>query len=438
MKRILIVTIVFFSLLILVGCVSAPHQQSPLPSAPPKTITPESAPVAPIKEPSETQPEKEETEVPTHEPIPTIEPQETEVESHAESTPKERSFECTSDILFIVSPLDIDDVSSIVALGNLNPPGHVFPTDHIYFYITRTEGSDHPLVVPLYSPGNLTVTMVNASEHVNAGFTDYSISLQPCEHITVVLGHVSSLSTEIFGDTSSFKEWTLDNEYSTGGETYRRWRKEYNINVMAGQVLGSAGGNPGQWALDLGVYNLRHIQESVANSQRWLKSWYLHAVDPLSCFEKGPVLDQLLQLVDRELVEGDSLPYGSVLQDLPGAAQGCWFFSGVRDTYPEDPHLALVHSNIYPSRAVLSVGTSIPNLDSATYKFLPEDSGLVNRDFKEITPDGQIYGFQVDQFDGVIILQMPDAETLWIEALKGANSHPVSWSFSENKTTFKR
>ena len=51
--------------------------------------------------------------------------------------------------------------------------------------------------------------MVNASEHVNAGFTDYSISLQPCEHITVVLGRVSSLSAEIFGDTSSFKAWTL-------------------------------------------------------------------------------------------------------------------------------------------------------------------------------------------------------------------------------------
>ena len=74
MKRILIFTIVFFSLLILVGCVSAPHQQSPLPSAPPKTITPESAPVAPVTEPSRTQPAKEETEAPTREPIPAIEP----------------------------------------------------------------------------------------------------------------------------------------------------------------------------------------------------------------------------------------------------------------------------------------------------------------------------------------------------------------------------
>lgn len=109
----------------MVGCVSAPHQQSPLPSAPPKTITPESTPVAPVIEPSRTQPEKEEAEAPTRESILAIEPQEKETESREEITPKERSFECTSDTLFIASPLDIDDISSIVALGNLNPPLHV-------------------------------------------------------------------------------------------------------------------------------------------------------------------------------------------------------------------------------------------------------------------------------------------------------------------------
>jgi len=84
------------------------------------------------------------------------------------------------------------------------------------------------------------------------------------------------------------------------------------------------------------------------------------------------------------------------------------------------------------------VGTLIPNLDSATYEFLPEDSGSVNRDFKDITPDGQIYSFQVDQFDGVIILRMVDDETIWIEALKDATVSPMGWAFSEYKAMFKR
>ncbi|MFC1794180.1 hypothetical protein ACFL3Q_11400 [Planctomycetota bacterium] len=77
-------------------------------------------------------------------------------------------------------------------------------------------------------------------------------------------------------------------------------------------------------------------------------------------------------------------------------AQGCWFLLGVGDTYPEDPHLALVRSNIHSTRTVLSVGNSIPNLDSAAYEFLPETSGMLNRDFRDITPDKQIYGFRLD------------------------------------------
>ncbi|MFC1988589.1 hypothetical protein ACFLVJ_01990 [Chloroflexota bacterium] len=77
-------------------------------------------------------------------------------------------------------------------------------------------------------------------------------------------------------------------------------------------------------------------------------------------------------------------------------------------------------------------------MDSAIYEFLPEDSGLLNRDFKEITPDGQIRGFQINHFDGIIIMQMPDAETIWIEALAGSTANPASWSFSENKTIFVR
>jgi hypothetical protein len=340
--------------------------------------------------------------------------------------------------IFTVSPMDIESIFRIVLLGNLNPPGHVFPTDHIYFYISNQDGDNRPDIVTLYSPGDLTVTAIEASEHVTAGFFDYSITLRPCEDITVVLGHVSSLSTEIFGDTSAFDKWTLMNEYSTGGETYRSWRKTCTIQVAAGETLGTTGGNPHQYALDLGVYDQRHKHDNVANLNRWLKSRYLHAICPLSLYEEGPVLDRLLDLVYQDEVEGDSRARSATLQDLPGTAQGCWFLSGVSETYPEDPHLALVRSNIHPARAVLSVGNSIPSLESSAYELLPETLGLLNRDFRDITPDEQIYGFQIDHFAGIIIVQMPDAETLWIEALGGATADPASWAFTDEKTVFER
>jgi len=341
------------------------------------------------------------------------------------------------DFVLTASPLDIDSIRYISPLGNLNPPSHVFPTNHIYFYITRQEGADRSDIATLYSPGDLPITAIRASEHVNAGFTDYSLTLQPCPEITVVFGHISSLTEEIFGDTSSFTDWNLGSEYTTSGETYRTWRRECNIEVKAGDILGTTGGNPGQWALDLGVYDQRRLPEMVANPQRWY-STYLHTVCPLSFFEEAPVIDQLWKLVQRDEEEGDSTPCGSVLQDVPGTAQGCWFLSGINATYPEDLHLALVRSNIHPSHAVLSVGNSILNLSSKAYEFLPRDSGLLNRDFQDIVPDGQIYGFEVNQFDGIIVLQMPDGVTLWVEALKDATHDQTSWKFTKNKTEYKR
>lgn len=348
--------------------------------------------------------------------------------------------ECNSELIFTVSPLDIEDIREILPLGSLSPPSHTFPTDHIYFIITRQEGADKPDHVTVYSPGDLIVTTIRATEHVNADFTDYVLFLKPlqCSEITIMFIHISSLAKEIFGDTSSYSEWTLDAEYTTGDEIYRTRSKNCNINVNAGEVLGTAGGNPGQWALDLGVYDPHHLPENIANPERWSPYRYLHTVCPLNFYEEGPVRNSLQKLVYRDDIEEDPTLCGSVLQDIPGTTQGCWFLLGVTETYPEDPHLALVHSNIHPNLAVLSVGNSIPNLESKRYEVLPKDLGLLNRDFREITPDGTIYGFTPSNFDGVIIVQMPDATTLWIEAIMGDVIEPISWIFTENKTIFER
>ena len=159
--------------------------------------------------------------------------------------------------IFSISPIDLENIEGIVPLGAMNPPGHVFPTDHIYFYITRTPGADHPHKVTMYSPGDLTITQIRASEHVLAEITDYTVTLGSEKYPEAVIwfGHVTSLDENLFGDTSEYSSWKLDSEYSTGGETYKMYSKDCMIEVKAGGIIGSAGGNPGQWALDLGVYD---------------------------------------------------------------------------------------------------------------------------------------------------------------------------------------
>jgi hypothetical protein len=249
--------------------------------------------------------------------------------------------------------------------------------------------------------------------------------------------HISSLNEDLFGNVSDYGDWFFDSEYSTGDEIYRAWSKRCNLVVNAGDLLGEAGGNPGQWALDLGVYDERYIPEQVANFDRWKNVRYLHSVCPLSFYEDGELRDALFSLIqDQDLTE-IQIECGSVLQDLPGTAQGCWFREGIINTYPEDPHLALVYSNIDSSLQVLSVGTSIKGLDSGRYEFIPDSMGFINRDFKDVTPDGNIFGYLVEGFEGVIILKMYDHSTLWVEAIEGPIDQ-INWSFTENKSIFIR
>lgn len=344
---------------------------------------------------------------------------------------------CSADPFFTVSPLDVSDIDYIRPLGGINPPSHTFPTDHIYLYMHQ-DTSGIPFVVPFYAPGDMTVTTVSASQHVKAGFTDFSLELQPCRDVTVVFGHISSLEADVFGDTTAFSGWTLSNEYTTGGETYRLWRKETSINVRAGQQLGTTGGRRGQYALDLGVYDERRSADAVANVSRWLKSRVLYSVCPFDYFAEGPIRQALLNLIESEVGTPAESRCFTVFQDEPGTARGCWFVEGTSKTYPEDPHLALVTSNIRPSRYVFSVGTSIPGLDSGKYEFAPHQAGTLNRPFDVLRPDGTIYGYAVDSYSGTLIVAMPDASTLWIEALPVGNRNSQNWIFSDRKVVFKR
>jgi hypothetical protein len=338
--------------------------------------------------------------------------------------------------IFSVSPIDTEFISSIIPLGALSPPSHVFPTDHIYFMITRQEGADRPNTVSVYSPGDLIITSIRATEHVKAEITDFVLFLETPKNpdIQVMFIHISSLNMELFGKVSDHHGWPLESEYSTGNEIYKTWSKTCRITVKAGDVLGKAGGNPGQWALDLGVYDMSYLPEQVANIDRWSNYRYLHSVCPLNYYEEGAVRDSLFSLVNGNRINHSRI---LVLQDIPGTAQGCWFKEGIIETYPEDPHLALVNSNVDPSLLVLSVGQSIQGLDSGRYDFTPKDTGWINREFKDITPDGNIYGFYADGYQGIIIIKMHNTSTLWVEA-KNHTTETENWSFTENKTVFAR
>ncbi len=156
----------------------------------------------------------------------------------------------TDNAVFSVSPVALSDFMGLVPLGNFAPSGHVFPTDHIYFHINRVDRSQWELgtvEVPVVSPGDVWVTNIRSTGTENR--TDYSVQFSPCEEIKALFIHVSSLSERL--EQSFTPPYDECNEYSTGGDLYKNCSKTVNVKLVAGEAVGTAGGDQWQNAVDL-------------------------------------------------------------------------------------------------------------------------------------------------------------------------------------------
>src|SRR5947207_4792604 len=112
------------------------------------------------------------------------------------------------------SPVDPSFVDFILPLGNLNPPSHTFPTDHIYFYVgfLRPEARG----VPVFAPGDGNVTAIIS--HSN----DPKVMVRVTNTMSYYLDHV-----------------VLDSAIAQGAR------------ITSGQKLGTSG--TGGFGIDLGV-----------------------------------------------------------------------------------------------------------------------------------------------------------------------------------------
>ncbi|MBI1974124.1 hypothetical protein HYS54_04895 [Candidatus Micrarchaeota archaeon] len=334
--------------------------------------------------------------------------------------------------LFNTSPIALPDLTNIVPLGNLNPPSHTFPTDHVYFFI-RKQG-ENAARVPLFSIGGARIFRVSSSERKSADagpFIDYSIEFAPCREVRLKFGHVSSLSEKLNQILRAGEPMECE-EYSTGGHDFKYCSHGIDVKIEAGELIGTAGG-PGENALDVWAFDLRTTELAYANPARFYTD-QRHISCPVDYFT-GELRQNLTALLgdgrSRRTVEPVC---GEVEQDAPGTAQGVWFFEGTKETYPEDAHLALVHDNFDPSRGVFSVGTSTAasGLAAGTYYFSPLHSGLVNRDFGEVRPDGMTYCYEPrERFSDtrtsgmIILIQLVNERELLIERQESASCAPA-------------
>ena len=351
-----------------------------------------------------------------------------------------------SSALFTALPIAPANIMGWVPLGALNPPGHTFPTDHQYIYLTTFSSGAAP--VPLYAPGNVTVTQARLVHYMpSTGPStpdDYALDFTPCREVSVDFGHVRTLSPALLSLLGPFDQQCSTYSPNPGLVVSDCYTKRVEIAVNAGDVIGTSAG------LDLSLFDSRVTPLVYANASRWVSnaSGFDHFhVAPFSDYFAEPLRSTVRAMLGsfdgrtRRTVEPLG---GTIATDVAGTAQGVWL-NPSQPTYPETPHLAIVPDNVTPSLIDVSIGASLSGIAPGAYNFAPSTTGTVNSDPSTITPGSAIYcweiGYSATDRRGVVLVQLPDASTLTMEARSGANRTCASeqpWVFTSAAFTYKR
>jgi hypothetical protein len=330
-----------------------------------------------------------------------------------------------TDAIVTVSPLADADIAALIPLGNLNPSGHVFPTEHQYFYLPLAGPVTEN--VPVVSPGHLFVTKIASSEHLSESpvYTDWDLTLAACAGLSFKFGHVTSLSSGLAAVVVAADGSC--SEHSTGGKTFRSCSYSVRVELQPGDPVGTAGGNPGQYALDLGTHDLRKPPVALVNPGAYGDAAYARCI--LDYATSG-VRSALVSHIART-----AQPIcGTQGQDVAGTAQGNWRRAGF-ETYPEDPHLALVHDPVDPAKIAISMGTSLSPATPGVYSPTNPGTGKANRDPSEVVPGSP---WCWDLSSGVrLVVDLPGVDRLRAQA-QSAACGAGPWSFSGSPVEFVR
>ncbi|MEX2680481.1 MAG: hypothetical protein Q6373_002690 [Candidatus Sigynarchaeota archaeon] len=332
---------------------------------------------------------------------------------------------CTTATPFTAFPVNMTRLNTITPLGNLNPPGHTFPTDHMYFNCNAS----YPDGFQVFAPGAITITRldrVNYNPPQVLNITDdYTIEFRACRELTGRFGHVNNLSALLWSKITPFgSAGDRVETYTIAGRVYTSYQKDVSIAVPAGELLGMAGIGGGYdfWLKD------SRVSLSWVN-QDWTRQ-FQNTVCPLDYFTPAlkTVMETYLRNWDQTPV--DPANYcGKIAFDVAGTSQGIWTrgdYSPSGSTRAEEIGLALVRSNFNASVGAISIGiagssSGTHGWDEHVYTFTPTHSGLCNRDFKEVMPGASIYFYFCDQFGApgsytkAILLKMVDASHVRIQ-----------------------
>ena len=355
-------------------------------------------------------------------------------------SPTSPDADCSGGLSFTVLPVPASAIMAATPIGNLGPPSHTLPTDHIGMYLNGTG-------IMLSSPAPLKITEVRTNTYLSSPFrqgqTDYAITAAACAGHTVLFGHITTAVDKIQSQVGSNCE-----TYSTATETVKACRNNTNISLTAGETIGTVGGATAG-AFDFGVYQTSHSNGFI-NSSRFSRETNT-AICPYDPFTSDlhAQIDALIGEPGRPS-SGESPRCGTMNVDVAGTARGAWVLQSnpVNQSGDESPFLVLApHPLFQQSGQTLSVGPASlsVNANGPSVKYPVNNSGRVNRAFKDVGADGQIYCYTFDPaastYTYFIRLTGNVLSVQKVTHAAGAspcNADPSAWSMDGSATNFIR
>lgn len=220
---------------------------------------------------------------------------------------------------FTHSILNSQDFDRIIPLGQINPPGHAFPTDHIYFVTT---GSQKPVYAPTFGK----VLYINEP----GPYGDRTIHIGVTNTYSYYIGHIFIVENLNVGDS-----------------------------VEAGEQIGVIGNTS---CVDLGVLN-KNIDNGFISPH--LPPITIYGDKPLKYYVE-PLKTQLYSLIkpapsgeDQDYIYDKGVTDGEFAIDKAGTLQGNWYQEGgIRSggLYDWDITLSFGYDVYYPDQVLIGSG----------------------------------------------------------------------------------
>lgn len=350
--------------------------------------------------------------------------------------------------------MDLDKVTNINPLGNLGPPGHTFPTSHMYFGVEsiRGEVGEGPFgdgqtfpPNPVYAMADSELVFINVSNVTTSlsgqeeSYQEFGFDIAVCEGLRVRYGHVGPVSDRILASFADLDGFNC-NAYSTGAFAVDSCTYSPDLRFVAGEQLGFNSGRSA--ALDIGAFDI--TTESIDFLHPELVGEEARgAVCVLDLYPEDQRSAMLQLLGDNNGLRTADPICGVLNYTVPGTLQGNWF-NDIETFTQEDKNIAFVYDEVLPDVPVISIGF-VPGIDSAAHRFVPRDAGEVNLPFVEVEAGAGVYCYQdfMDDFGRPgpathLLVEVPEPGQLLVQAIDGVDCGDGPWQIGPDATEFVR